>query len=164
MTRKRLSDVMQSADEREQLNQAFLNTRPADEYLIVPKGTYCAELKGGDYHISPNGTPGYKLTFALLEFELPERLLWYDIWLSPAALPWARRDLKKLGITDLAMLERPLPRGIVCTLNVVVNKDDLGNEYSKVKSFEVQKSVPQKLDPFSPPLAVSNEGATGAVV
>ena len=52
-------------------------------------------------------------------------------------MPMAKRDLGKLGITSIDMLERPLPAGIRVAAKVILRKDDDGTEYNRVKSFDV---------------------------
>jgi hypothetical protein len=48
-----------------------------------------------------------------------------------------KRDLAKLGVTSLDMLDRPLPVGIVCDVKVVLRVDDDGIERNRVLSFDV---------------------------
>jgi hypothetical protein len=48
-----------------------------------------------------------------------------------------KRDLAKLGVTSLDMLDRPLPAGIVCDVKVVLRVDDDGVERNRVVSFNV---------------------------
>ena len=151
MNRRRLSDILQTSAERERLRQAWSSTEAADDFAIIPAGEYVAEVTAGEYVTGrTNGTLGYKLTFRLIECDYAGRLLWYDIWLSAAALPLAKRDLGKLGVTDFDLLDRPLPPGIVCKLRVVVRRDDDGAERNRVKSFEVLRVEQPKPDPFAP--------------
>jgi hypothetical protein len=48
-----------------------------------------------------------------VEGEHADRVVWHDVWLSDAALPMAKRDLGKLGITSLEQPECHLPERIV---------------------------------------------------
>jgi hypothetical protein len=48
----------------------------------------------------------------------------------------AKRDLAKLGITNLEQLEMPLPPGILIKGKLVLRKDDDGNESNQLKHFE----------------------------
>ena len=57
-------------------------------------------------------TPGYKLTFKVVDGEHAGRQFWHDCWLTAAALPQTKRDLAKIGVTSLEQLEKPLPRFI----------------------------------------------------
>jgi len=52
-------------------------------------------------------------------------------------MPMTKRDLLKLGVTSMAMLERPLPSGKVCEVNVALRADDDGAERNRVVSFNV---------------------------
>jgi hypothetical protein len=70
--------------------------------------------------------------------------------LTPAALPLAKRDLSKLGVTSLEQLERPLPPGIRCRVKVVLRKADDGTEYNKVQSFAVVGIDTPTADAFAP--------------
>src|SRR5205814_512943 len=90
-----------------------------------------------------NSTPGFKLTFQVIEGDHASRRVWHDLWLTPAARPHTLRELTKLGmpIHDRAelerRLERPLPPGIRCKVKLSVRRDDSGAEFNKVRSFDV---------------------------
>ena len=103
----------------------------------MPAGTYTARVLAGELNTSKSGTPGYKLTFRVLEGEHTGRQFWHDVWLTPAALPMAKRDLAKLGVTDIDQLEQPLPPGIRCTIKLALRRDDDGTDYNRVRGFEV---------------------------
>jgi hypothetical protein len=77
-------------------------------------------------------------------------MFWDDLWLTPAALPLAKRDLGKLGVTSLEQLERPLPPGIRARVRVTLRKDDTGAEYNRVKSFDVVGIDAPAADAFAP--------------
>jgi len=55
-----------------------------------------------------------------------------------------------VGVTAHAMLDRPLPPGIVCTVRVIVRRDDDGTERNRVQRFEVLRIDEPKADPFAP--------------
>lgn len=95
-------------------------------------------------------TGGYKLGFRVVEGEHTGRRFWCDIWLTPAAVAMAKRDLSKIGVTSLEQLERPLPQGIVCAVNLSLRRDDDGAKYNRVKRFELLRIEPPKPDPFAP--------------
>jgi hypothetical protein len=101
------------------------------------------------------------LTFTVDDGEHKGRKLWHTAWLTPAALPMTKRDLAKLGVTSLDMLERPLPTGFVCDVKVVVRADDDGTERNRVATFDVVEILadPTADDDFASP--ASDEG--GAV-
>jgi hypothetical protein len=96
------------------------------------------------------GTAGYKLSFRVLEGEHQGRQFWHDTWLTPAALPMAKRDLFKLGVTELKQLDNPLPPGIRCKCKVTLRRDDDGAEFNRIKRFEVIGIDPPEVDPFAP--------------
>src|SRR6476661_8586165 len=112
--RPKLSDILRGSMDREQLKATWDQTAAAGELGPLPKGEYIAHLVGGDLRTSKEGTPGYKLSFRVAEGPLAGRRFWHDLWLTPAALPMAKRDLAKLGITNLDQLEQPVPPGIRC--------------------------------------------------
>src|SRR5262249_45925760 len=111
---------------------------------------YRCAITQAELFTSQGGTPGYKLTLEVLEGEHAGRRAWHDVWLSEAALRMAKRDLGKLGITDLRQLERPLPAGVVIQAKIVLRRDDDGREYNRVRSFEVVSVEPTRSDPFAP--------------
>ncbi len=150
MTRKSLSDILRE-DDRESLSRAWGDTEAAEDFAPLPSGEYIARIIGGELFTSKTkGTAGYKLTFRVLEGDHQGRQFWHDTWLTPAALPMAKRDLGKLGLTSLGQLERPLPPGIRCAVKLVLRRDDDGTEYNRVRSFEVIGIDPPEIDAFAP--------------
>ncbi len=91
----------------------------------------------------------------MLEGDHQGRQFWHDVWLTPAALPMAKRDLGKLGVTALEQLERPLPPGIRCKVKLALRKDDDGTEYNRVKRFEVVGIDAPEADAFAPQTALT---------
>jgi hypothetical protein len=127
----------------------FLNSaQAAGDFSPLPGGEYPARIVTGLLDTARSGTLGFKLTFEVTDGEFAGRKFWHDIWLTAAAMPMSKRDLLKLGITDLAMLDRPLPSGIRVKAKLVVRKDDNGGEHNRVKSFEVTGI--DGPDPFAP--------------
>jgi len=165
MNRKSLSDILREGD-RQNLSRAWGETQAAEDFAPLPTGEYVARIVGGELFTSKTkGTAGYKLAFRVLEGEHQGRQFWHDVWLTPAALPMAKRDLAKLGVTALEQLERPLPPGIRCKVKLAFRKDDDGNEYNRVRTFEVAGIDPPEQDAFAPidapqpspqPLAAAN--------
>ncbi len=158
--RKSLVDVLNGVD-RADLARQFDETQAAGDMLPLPRGTYRARVSAGELDTSKGGTPGYSLTFTVEDGEHKGRRLWHTAWLTPAALPMTKRDLAKLGITSLEMLDRPLPAGLVCDVRVIVRADDDGTERNRVVRFDVVGMLtdPTADDDFaSPPPAGSTEG------
>ncbi len=150
MQRKSLSDILHNSD-RESLSRAWGETKAAEDFAPLPSGEYIARIVGGELFTSKmKGTAGYKLTFRVLEGDYQGRQFWHDVWLTPAALPMAKRDLAKLGVTAIEQLERALPPGIRVKARLVIHRDDDGNEGNKVKTFVVLGIDEPEKDPFAP--------------
>lgn len=123
-------------------------TDAAQEFVPLPAGKYRCRLVSGQLAKSQQGTPCFRLTFEVIGGEHDGERIIYRVWLTPAALPFAKRDLKRLGITDIQQLEQPVPQGLVCELNVALRTDDDGVEFNRVRNFVVVGTeVP---DPFTP--------------
>lgn len=146
----RLSDILANGN-RAALSAAWASTEAADDFAPLPAGEYVAHVIAGELFTSrQNTTPGYKLAFKVSEGEHAGRQFWHDVWLTPAALPMAKRDLGKLGIVHLEQLEQPLPQGIKCKVKLALRRDDGGAEYNRVRSFDVIGIDTPEADPFAP--------------
>ena len=167
MARKSLSDILHGDDG---FFDGWHDVQAADEFGPVPAGAYITHLVASEpFNAKTRGTPGYKLSFKIIEGEHTGRRLWYDIWLTAGARTQAKRDFDKLGITDPKhQLERPLPAGIRCQCKVTLRKDDDGAEFNRVKTFTVVGIDPPEQDAFAPAPAGDGSGpvppaiATGA--
>lgn len=134
--RRRLSDILNGG--AESLRSQWERTQAAADFAPLPAGTYTARILSGELFTSrTNATPGYKLTFKVLDGEHAGRQVWHDLWLTPAALPMTKRDLAKLGVTSVEQLEAPIPPGIRCKVKLALRRDDDGTEYNRVRSFDV---------------------------
>jgi hypothetical protein len=152
--RKKLTDILRGST-RETIEKAWNETEAAGEMGPLPTGEYVARIIAGELVTSrTNATPGYRLTFRVLEGDYVGRRFWSEIWLTPAALPMAKRDLLKIGVQSLDQLEKPLPPGIRCKVKLALRKNEQGDEYNAVKSFEVVGIDAPEVDPFAP----SNNG------
>lgn len=147
----KLTDVLRDAD-ADNLRQQWEDTKAADEFGdVLPPGEYIAHIITGELVSSRSkGTPGYKLTFKVIEGEYANRRFWHDCWLTEAALPNAKRDLLKLGVKSPDQLEKPLPKFIRCKVKLTKRRDDDGNEFNRVRSFEVLGIDPPEQDPYAP--------------
>ncbi len=146
----KLSDILANGG-GDELGRKWNDTEAAEDFAPLPSGEYVARIIAGELFTSrTNGTPGYKLAFKVLEGDHAGRQFWHDIWLTPAALPMAKRDLGKLGVTDLEQLERPLPAGIRCAVKLALRRDDDGSEYNRVRRFDVLGIDEPERDAFAP--------------
>jgi len=163
----RLSDILANGN-RTELTKAWDTTKAAEDFAPLPSGEYVAHVVSGElFTARQNHTPGYKLTFKVIEGQHASRQFWHDVWLTPAALPMAKRDLAKLGVTTLEQLEQPLPQGIRCKVKLALRKDDAGAEYNHVRTFEVVGIDKPEVDPFAPvdaPAPASPDGEAGPAV
>lgn len=137
MTREnptRFSDIL-SGDALDELARRFDEAEAAPEFEPVPAGTYEVDLVHGELRRSQNGTVGYTCHFEIAEGEYRGRKIWHTAWLSDAAMNYSKRDLAKLGITQLGQCSDPVPPGIYCTINVVRRTDDDGRQWNEVKKI-----------------------------
>jgi hypothetical protein len=151
-TRKSLVDVL-NGNSRAELARQFDEAEVAGDMLPLPRGTYRCRVTDGELVTSKSGTPGYSLTFVVVDGEHKGRRLWHTAWLTPAALPMTKRDLAKLGVLSLDALENPLPAGLVCDVKVALRVDDDGVERNRVVSFVVVELLadPTADDDFASP-------------
>jgi hypothetical protein len=147
--RKSLVDILLHS-EREKLERDWAQTMPADDLKPIPNGVYRCQVVGGELNRSRKDTLGYKLTLRLLEGEYAGRRLWHDAWLTKCAMPLAKRDLAKLGVTDLEQLDLPLPERIIVDVRVARRMDEDGMERSRVTLLDVVGSEPSEPEPCAP--------------
>jgi hypothetical protein len=166
--RKKLSDILRGAGgAADWLNNGGGNDwgdiAAAPERGPVPSGRYVARIIEAVLFNAKTATPGYKLSFEILDGEFQGRRCWYDIWLTDKNKENAVRDLKKLGIDCKDKLEQPLPRGIRAEIRVVLRRSNDGDEFNDVKEFTVVGIDPPQLDPFAPSTKPSSEQPRGEV-
>jgi hypothetical protein len=147
--RKKLTDILLNS-EREKLDRAWSATKAAEDLKPLPSGEYRCNIASGELFNAKSGTPGYKLKLVVVQGEHIDRVVWHDVWLSEAALPMAKRDLGKLGITSLEQLEQPLPEGIIVKAKVALRKDDDGRENNRVTRLDVVAIESPEPEPFAP--------------
>ncbi len=149
--RKSLSDILHNGD-RQTIAQVWDSTEAAEDFgSPLPAGVYVCHVASCTlFNSRKNDTPGVKLAFRIIEGDHASRKFWHDIWLTPAALPMAKRDLAKLGLTKLEQLERPLPPGIRCKVKLALCQEDDETEYNHVRSFEVVGIDEPEAEPFAP--------------
>jgi len=155
--RKKLSDILHG-DAREALKKAWNESEAADETRPLPAGEYVARIIAGELTASrTKATPGYELTFRILEGDYVGQRIWHRLWLTPQAMPFTKRELVKLGVPiSLSyealeeQLERPIPQGIRCQVKLVLRKTDQGVASNEVRSFIVLGIDAVEPDPFAP--------------
>lgn len=146
--RRKLSDIVAGADAVGKLRSAWESTAAADDLGPLPAGEYLCRILAGELATSKGGTPGYKLTLEVAEGDHAGRRAWHDIWLTPAAMPMAKRDLGKIGVAQLEQLERPLPVGILVRVRLALRTADDGTPFNRVVHLEAAGIEPP--DPFAP--------------
>lgn len=159
---KKLSEILSDAVEREELARLFAETEAAAEYEPLPQGDYEVDFIHGEFRVSGKGTPGYTMVFEVTEGEYRGRKIWHTAWLSEAARKYTKRDLAKLGITELEQCEQPVPPGLYCQVRVVVRVDDQGVQRNKVTQIfpgGVRKDATVDSDFGVPPASENNGGA-----
>lgn len=149
MPRKSLSEILHNG-QQSKLASAWQSTAAAGELEPLPPGEYVATIERGELFTAKSGTPGFKLSFRIIEGAHTGRHCWHDIWLTEAAVALAKRDLSKIGVASLDQLERPLPQGIVCRVKLVLRTGDDGAEFNRVKRFDVVRIDAPPQDPFAP--------------
>jgi hypothetical protein len=146
--RKKLSDILHGPG-RDALAKQWRDTEAAKDLEPLPPGEYIFRIAAGELFTSRQGTPGYKLKLEVVEGKHQGRRAWHDVWLTPAALPMAKRDLGKIGVSDIEQLERPLPAGILIRARISLRTNDDGTQHNRVVRFEPAGIEPG--DAFEPP-------------
>jgi len=103
--RRRLAEIINGGADN--LRDKWDHAKAASDFTPLPTGTYTAHVLSGKLFTAKTGTPGYKLTFKVIDASESEhigRLIWHDVWLTEQAMPMAKRDLAKLGIHDVSQL------------------------------------------------------------
>ncbi len=147
--RKKLSDILPQAD-RDNLARLWAISKPADDLGPLPAGEYHCRILDGSAFSAKSGTPGYKITFEIADGDHAGRRTWHDVWLTPAAMSMAKRDLAKLGVTSPRQLDQPLPSGMLATVKLALRKDDDGTERNRVACFKVTGIEEPEPEPFAP--------------
>lgn len=135
MEPNKLADILQGSSSDDWAKD-WETIEAAPERKPIPPGEYLCRTVEAKRFKSAKGKHGYKVTLEIIEGEHEGRLLWLDFWLTKPALPWTKRELKKLGITDPKQLDRPLPAVLEIKAKVVV-QDDNGEMFNKVDRFNV---------------------------
>lgn len=146
--RRSLTDVLNGSGGS--IREVWNTIDAAGDDKPIPRGEYICHLVRTELFSAGTSTPGYKMTFEVVEGDHAGRLLWYDLWLTVAAAPRTKRDLAKIGITALEQTEKALPAPLKCKVLVALKKDEDGIERNQVRRFEVLGVVDTKPNPFPP--------------
>ncbi|QDV64616.1 DUF669 domain-containing protein [Crateriforma conspicua] len=147
----KLSNILRQQGTLDTIKSAWDTTAAAADNDVLPKGEYVADIVAGEAIESrTKGTPGYRLTFEVAEGEHTGGRFWHECWFTEAAMSRTKRDLSKLGVTDLEQLERPLPAVFRCNVKLAIRRDDDGNEGNRVRKFEVVEVIKPEPDAFAP--------------
>ena len=157
---RKLSDIL-NGESREELSRRFDEIEAAPDFAPVPAGTYEVDFVSGQLCQSQKGVTGYTSLFEVSGGEHRGRKIWHTVWLSEAALPFAKRDLRKLGIHNLEQCEKPVPPGIFCTVKVVVRTEDDGTQRNRVTVIEEggERQDPTADPDFNTPLPTGSAKA-----
>ncbi len=148
--KKSLADILRGST-RDDLAKAWNDTQAAAEMGPLPAGEYIARIVAGEFIESrSNATPGYRLTFRVVDGDFVDRRFWHDLWLTPAALAMTKRDLAKIGVINIDQLEKPLPQGIRCSVKLGLRTSDQGVDFNAVRSFEVVGIDKPEADTYTP--------------
>ena len=148
--RRRLTDIL--AGQTDEIREQWGKTEAAADFAPLPAGTYEAHVQAVELFNARTGTAGVKIQFRIADGEHVGRLLFHDLWLTPAALPQTKRDAEKLGLSTLEQLETAnvVPGRIRCKVYVTLRSGDDGTEYNRVRRFDVLSIDEPEADPFAP--------------
>lgn len=148
----KLQDILRnSGGSGDDIRDLWDSTAAAGEMGPLPAGNYSADIVKGELTASKtNSTPGYTLEFVVTEGEFLHRRFWHTCYLTPLAVPGTKRDLAKIGVSDLSQLDNPLPAIFHCSVRLVLHKDDQGEERNKIRQFAVTGFADKPRDAYAP--------------
>jgi hypothetical protein len=147
---RKLSEILRQSNINSTIESLWGSTEAASDYGKIPAGEYTADIVAGEaIEGRANGTPGYRLTFVVVDGDFSGRRFWHDLWFTEKALPQAKRDLAKIGVTELKQLDRHLPAVFRCTVKLGLRRDG-EYEANHVRRFEVLEATLPKPDAFAP--------------
>lgn len=121
----------------QQLTPIWNDTQAADDYKTVPAGSYRCRIVEGKTFLSKKRTPGYRLTFEIVEGKHEGNRLFYVIWLTPDAIYLAKRDLPKVGIkSPVEVMDKAFPKELHVNVGVGRLVGDDGLPYNRVRWFD----------------------------
>jgi len=141
----KLFDGTPAGMDRAGLADAFNGTPPAEVLDPIPAGEYQARAVDARLDETRTGTPFYAMRLDVVAGEHAGRRLVARWYLSPAALPYSRRDLAALGLDAFARLERGDVPGGLLRVRVALRRDDDGTARNEVRA--VLPCAPPSLAP-----------------
>jgi hypothetical protein len=153
---KKLGDIVRGSTD--DFKKSWDTTEASEGFTPLPPGTYrCLIASGEMFNHDSKGTPGFKVIFEVISGPYASRKIWHDIWLTEKALGIAKAELAKLGIVQPDQLERPLPVGLIADVKIVKRTDDGGEEWNRVKRFDLVSPEVPPAD-FAPTSAAREPG------
>lgn len=149
----KMFDSAPAGADRAGLADAFNGTAPAEVLDPLPAGEYQARAVNARLDETRTGTPFYGVRLEVVTGEHTGRLLWGRWYLSPAALPYSRRDLAALGLDAFAKLERGDVPGGLLRVRVALRRDDDGTTRNEVRAVLPGAPPPLARPPVSAPPA-----------
>lgn len=149
-TKTRLSDIL--AGRTDEIREQWDSTEAAKDFVPLPAGTYDCHVQSVELFSAKTGTPGVKIQFRVCDGEHAGRWVFHDLWLTAPALPQTKRDCIKLGLDSLEKLENAAvpPGRIRCKVRVTLRTDDTGEQYNRVRRFDVLGIDEPERDTFAP--------------
>lgn len=145
----------------------FDSVEAAAENELLPPAWYTCRLDD----IRPDQsakklTPSVTLEWTVIEGDHAKRKVWQSLWLTENALSRTKRDLAKLGITNLDQIEDGITAKITASVLVGERRDDGGeydpkNEIRRFKVLAVEELDGVDDDEFPPPPAGAADAASG---
>lgn len=130
------------SDWLDRLDEEFQRTEAAsDGGVVLPAGTYVMRAVGRLKQSRIKQTNFFELELTVADGGRAGRKIWHAIWLTPDALPLARRDLDKLGIKSLKELRGTLPSWLL-EASVRVRVDDNGEQRNHIRRFKLLEVLP----------------------
>jgi hypothetical protein len=118
------------------LQKLWDETEVAPDYAPVPTGNYDVRLVNMQRNVSRQGTPCVNMEFRILEGEYAGRSLRHTLYLTKNALPYTKRDLAKFGVTSMAQVDGPTPKGLRFRVWVSRRNSDDGRSFNKMTAFQ----------------------------
>ena len=118
------------------LQKLWDETEAAPDYTPVPAGNYDVRLVKMHSGKSGRGTDYVNMELRILEGEYAGRSLRHTLYLTKKAIPYTKRDLAKFGVTSMAQVDGPTPKGLRFRVWVSGRSSDDGRSFNKITAFQ----------------------------